>query len=199
VPIKVGITGGIGVGKSVVARIFAVLGVPIYDSDSRAKLLMEQNAELVKAICSSFGKESYIDGMLNRRFLADQVFNDESKIKILNSLVHPAVGKDFATWTARHTQHTYVIKEAALLIESGSYKELDELILVDAPIETRIERVLKRDHQRSRKEILSIMAKQMSTEEKKGYITYEIQNDGTRSLISRVVGLHKELLTKTYA
>ena len=196
VPIKVGVTGGIGVGKSVVTKIFTVLGVPVYDSDSRAKLLMQKDAELVTAITSSFGTDSYIDGQLNRRFLASQVFSDESKIQILNSLVHPAVGRDFSQWMSEHSQNAYLIKEAALLIESGSFKELDELVLVYAPIDIRIERVLLRDPQRSREEILSIMDKQMSVDEKRMYATSEIKNDGTCSLISQVIQLHHSLTAK---
>jgi dephospho-CoA kinase len=191
-PLEIGITGGIGSGKSTVAHIFAVLGAPIYDADSRAKYLMAHNEPLKKSIQETFGKESYHeDGSVNRAYLASQVFNDEQKVKQINALVHPKVAEDYITWVQEHADKPYVIREAALMIESGSHKFLDKLITVFAPEDIRIKRVKARDPQRSETEIKAIINKQLPEEEKLRLADYIIYNNDTQAVIPQVLALHK--------
>lgn len=192
--IKIGITGGIGAGKSVVTKIFGILGIPTYDADTRAKVLMEHDSNLIANIKMHFGQASYHLGKLDRRYLAEQVFNDQSNIEILNQLVHPAVGDDFERWVTQNKDAPYIIKEAALLVESGSYRSLDKLVVVEAPEKTRIERVLKRDPQRSREEVVSIISKQLSSEERRSFADYLIQNDGKLSLVQQVMRIHESIV-----
>lgn len=193
--IKIGITGGIGTGKSTVCLIFRQLGIPIYDADQRAKWLMTNNKLLKEEIIEHFGNESYLpNGELNRGYLANQVFQDQQKVALLNALVHPKVGQDMKNW-ANQQKKNYVLKEAALMIESGSYKELDKIILVDAPLDIRLKRIQKRDPQRTEQEILGIIAKQMPEEEKRKVADFIVLNDQTQLLIPQVLNLHKQFLT----
>ena len=194
-PFLVGITGGIGSGKSLVCKAFSHLGVPIYEADTRARKLMEENLELVKSIKNSFGEECYLsDGKLNREFLANKVFNDESALQQLNELVHPKVGADFKQWTALHSDAEYVIKEAALIIESGAYKSMDKLLVIKASKKIRIERVLLRDPFRSKSEIEAIVDKQLSDTEFGQYADYSINNNEEQLLLPRIIKLHDTFL-----
>ncbi len=194
--LKIGITGGIGVGKSAVSVIFRQLGIPFYDADIRAKWLIMHQPELVEAIKLHFGEEAYLEnGELNRRYLAEEVFVNSDKIQLMNSLVHPKVGEDSAQWFAENEgKYAYVLKEAALLYESGGDKGLDKMIVVTAPLEIRIERIKIRDPHRSTAEILGIISKQMPEEEKIQKADFLIQNDGTRLIIPQVLDLHHQLL-----
>lgn len=193
-PFLVGITGGIGSGKSTACRIFSILGVPIYYADDRAKWLMANDEELKAGIISNFGTESYSpDGSLNRAYLASVVFADENKIAVINSLVHPAVKKDFENW-ASDQKTAYVLKEAALLFETGSYQDLDKIINVSAPLKTRITRVLMRDRHRSEQQVNEIIDKQWSDEEKNQKADYVIKNNENKLLIPQVLEIHKKLL-----
>lgn len=193
-PFLVGITGGIGSGKSTACRIFSILGVPIYYADDRAKWLMTNDEELKAGIISNFGKESYSpDGSLNRTYLASVVFADENKTAVINNLVHPAVKKDFENW-ASDQKTAYVLKEAALLFESGSYQDLDKIINVSAPLKTRITRVLMRDRHRSEQQVNEIIDKQLSDEEKNQKADYVIKNNENKLLIPQVLEIHKKLL-----
>lgn len=193
---KVGITGGIGAGKSTVAKMFQLLGVPIYIADDEAKSLMLTNTDLKTQIIEEFGKESYFErGELNRMYLAERVFSKEEALKKLNALVHPKVAVHFLNW---HTQkiiegNKYTLKEAALLFETGSYKELDHVILVSAPEDLRVERVLKRDPQRTEDQIRAIIGKQMPENEKKQLASSIIINDDTQLVIPQVLKLHQTL------
>ncbi|GAB4126777.1 MAG: dephospho-CoA kinase [Raineya sp.] len=190
-PLEVGITGGIGSGKSTVSHIFSILGIPIYDADSRAKYLMAHKDDLKRAIQQAFGAEAYMEnGELNRGYLASQVFSDAEKVKIINSLVHPEVAKDYLHWLAQQ-QSPYIVREAALMIESGSYKLLDVLITVFAPENLRIERIKKRDPQRSETEIRAIISKQTPEEEKLRLADFVIYNDEKQALIPQVLALHR--------
>lgn len=165
--LKIGITGGIGVGKSTACLIFKQLGIPIYDADSRAKWLISHHPILISEIKATFGEQAYLNGELNRRYLAEKVFIDKDNIQKMNSLVHPKVGEDSKQWfDEQEGKYPYLIKEAALLYESGAYKELDKIIVVTAPLDCRIKRIQARDPQRSREEILGIMSKQMPDERK---------------------------------
>lgn len=194
--LKIGITGGIGVGKSIVTLIFRQLGIPFYDADTRAKWLIMHHPALVEAIKLHFGEEAYLEnGELNRRYLAAKVFVNSDKIQLMNSLVHPKVGEDSAQWFEENEgKCPYTLKEAALLYESGGYKSLDKIIVVTAPIEIRIERIKIRDPQRSTEEILGIISKQMPEEEKIQRADFLIHNDETRLIIPQVLDLHHQLL-----
>ena len=190
--LQIGITGGIGSGKSTVCEIFKVLGVPVYDADSRAKMLMTEDSALVNKIIQSFGEEAYLsDGVLNRDYLAQHVFSNKSQLEKLNGLVHPAVGIDYKKWSSEQNA-PYVIKEAALLIESGSYKQLDKLVVVSSPMELRIERIQQRDPFRSKQEIEGIIKNQLSDEERESYADYILKNDENELLIPQVTELDQD-------
>ena len=187
---KIGITGGIGSGKTTVCKIFESLGIPVYYADDRAKALMIENKELVNDIKKLLGDEAYFeDGSLNRAYVAKIIFKDKKKLKKINELVHPAVAKDGILWQQAQTSVPYTVKEAALLIESGSFQALDYLITVWAPRETRIQRVLKRDGA-TREEVEARIDKQMPEFEKLKLAQYVIINDGEKSLVQQVHKLH---------
>jgi dephospho-CoA kinase len=191
-PLLVGITGGIGAGKSVVCKIFQALSVPIYDADSRAKWLMNHNDSLKAKIINLFGFESYENDQLNREWMGKKVFQNTKLLKQLNSLVHPAVSEDFAEFVGNNSDAKYIVKEAALLIETESYKSLDYLILVTAPLALRIERVKVRDAHRTVEDIESIISKQLSDDEKIHLADTIISNDGVSLLIPQVLKLHEQ-------
>jgi dephospho-CoA kinase len=194
-PLLIGITGGIGSGKSTVCKIFGVLGIPIYEADSRAKWLMVNDLELIQKIKANFGEESYLpDNQLNRQYLATQVFNDGDKVKLMNSLVHPRVGQDFVQWVDNQSDKPYLLNEAALMFESGRYLSMHKIITVFAPLETRISRIQARDPQRSPEEIKAIIQKQMPEEEKIKKADFVIYNDGEKALIPQVLELHQKFL-----
>ncbi len=191
-PLQIGITGGIGSGKSFVCNIFKHLGVPVYDADSRAKHLMNTDADLKQKLINTFGPETYNASGLNRSYLAYQVFNDSDKVKTLNAMVHPAVGKDYAAWVSQQNQTQYVLKEAALMFESGSAKLLDKVIYVHAPVALRISRVMVRDPQRTEESIKAIMSKQLSAGELKAKADFIIENDEKQMLLPQIMALHQQ-------
>jgi dephospho-CoA kinase len=192
--IKVGITGGIGSGKTTVCRIFATLGIPVYYADERAKELMVSDANIVSEVKKLFGAEAYNNEcQLNRKLIADRVFNDEILLKQLNAIVHPAVFQDTFSWFKKHQDKSYTLYEAAILFETGNYKMLDKTITVFAPAEIRIARTMKRDKV-SRKEVLERINKQMPEEEKVKLADYVIYNDHSQPLIEQVLTIHRELL-----
>mgnify|MGYP003109017273 CR=1 FL=1 len=192
---KIGITGGIGAGKSLICEVFQLLGIPNYPADYRAKWLQSNDPELKTKITHQFGEEAYFEnGDLNRDYLSKEVFGDDEKLKLLNSLVHPAVGKDFEKWCAQHADKPYILKEAALLFETGSYKQLDATINVHANQELRLKRTLERDPQRTKESVLAIMKKQFSDEKRMELADYVIYNDESRSVIRQVMEMHKELV-----
>lgn len=194
-PCLVGITGGIGSGKSTVCKVFEVLGVPIYYADDRGKQLLIENKVLVEQVKSEFGMQSYTsDGELNRSYLADIVFSNPTKLEKLNNLVHPAVAQDFKMWVGSKGDYPYVLKEAALLFETTSYKSLNEVICVYASKKTRIERVLLRDLQRTLEQVEQIMAQQTSDGVRKRLSTYAIQNDSDSLIIPQVMNVHDAIL-----
>lgn len=186
-----GITGGIGSGKSTVCKIFETFGIPVYSADDRAKYLMAHDQSLISSIKNTFGDEAYLQGKLNRTFLAQKIFSNAAETSKMNAIVHPAVGEDFKSWMSMQNA-AYVIKEAALMIESGSYKSLDFLINVFAPIETRIERIKIRDPQRSESEIKGIIDKQVSEEERSRLSDAIIYNDEKQLLIPQVLAIHQQ-------
>jgi len=191
-PLQIGITGGIGSGKSLVCRIFHCLGVPVYDADSRAKNVMTTDGILISQIKKEFGELSYqSDGSINRGFLSEEVFPNPSRLKVLNELVHPRVAEDYEKWISKHLHFTYVIKEAALLFESGSYRSLDWVIVISAPEDLRINRVIKRDKGRTVVQVKSIMNQQLTEEEKISRANGIIKNDESDLVIPQVLNLHE--------
>jgi dephospho-CoA kinase len=193
-PLQIGITGGIGSGKSIVCRIFSVLGVPVYDADSRAKSIMTTDGILVSQIKKEFGALSYhADGSLNREHLAE-AFKDSKKLSVLNSLIHPRVAHDYVQWVQEQKSH-YVLKEAALLFEAKSNLSLDKIIVVYAPEEVRMKRVLARDAHRKEKQVQEIMRNQMADNEKVKLADYVIYNDESRLVTTQVLELHTKFST----
>ncbi|TBO36455.1 dephospho-CoA kinase [Pedobacter kyonggii] len=192
---KVGITGGIGSGKTTVCKVFEVLGIPVFYADTAAKEIMCKDALLVEGIKSAFGNESYFeDGKLNNKHIAGIVFNNEDALAKLNALVHPAVFRAFDTWEAVIPPSTpYTLKEAALLFESGSYKMCDTTILVTAPYEIKMKRVMLRDGVTAA-QVKARMDKQLSDEEKSKMANHFIINDEQESIIEQVLALHQEFL-----
>lgn len=193
--LRIGITGGIGSGKSVVCQLFQVLGVPVYDSDFRAKWVMTNDAQLRDELTAAFGPETFdATGQLNRPHLSRVAFADAAQLARLNALVHPAVGRDFAQWSTARTQegHRYILKEAALLFESGAYRQLDQIITVFAPLAVRQARVLRRDPHRTPADVLAIIGKQLSEEDKMERANHVLRNDDEHLLIPQVLPLHAQ-------
>ena len=190
--LKIGLTGGIGSGKSTVAHIFEVLNIPVYYADDAAKRLMNESDELKSSIINAFGKNAYKDGMLDRTYLANEVFNNEEKIKVLNSIVHPATIDDAAAWFQKQTA-SYVIKEAALIFESNSNITLDYVIGVQSPEALRIQRTISRDHI-TVQQVQARMSKQMDEDAKMRLCDYFIVNDEEQMLIPQVLKLHENFL-----
>ena len=194
-PYQVGITGGIGSGKSLVCKIFQCLGVPVYDADSHAKALMTTDGILIANIQKEFGHLSYnTDGSVNRNYLGETVFNDSEKLKKLNSLVHPRVKEDYLRWVRQNSDHPYVLKEAALLFETGSNRELNKIIVVHAPEELRIKRVLSRDVHRTEELVKEIIKNQMNEDEKLNRADFILRNDENQLLIPQVLELHQKFI-----
>jgi len=190
---KIGITGGIGSGKSYVSRIFRALGVPCYDADREAKELMNSDRHIREALVKAFGPGVYgSDGLLDRACLSTLVFRDREKLDVLNGIVHPIVIRHAEEWAAAQA-HPYSLKEAALLFESGSYRLLDRTVLVSAPEEERIRRVMRRDSI-SREQVEQRIGKQMPEEEKAKLADFVIVNDGETPLLPQVLTLHEAFL-----
>ena len=195
-PLQVGVTGGIGSGKSLVCRIFQCLGISVYDADSRAKSLMTTDGILVSQIRQEFGDLAYhADGSLNRKYLGETVFNDPDKLELLNKLVHPRVGEDYRQWLKENSREVYVLKEAALMFEAGSYKALDKIIVVYAPEDIKVSRVLGRDLHRSKKDVRAIIKNQMPDEVKLKRADHIIFNDDSQLVIPQVLSLHQQFLS----
>ncbi|GAA4088398.1 dephospho-CoA kinase [Mucilaginibacter panaciglaebae] len=192
--LKIGITGNIGSGKTTVSKLFEVLGIPVFYADTAAKNMMTGDPQLVADIRNAFGDAAYFtDGVLNRKYLANIVFNDDAQLAKLNALTHPAVFRAFDIWVAGIKEAPYVIKEAALLFESASYKMCDYSLLVTAPLKLRIERVTRRDDI-SPAQVEAREAKQLTQEKKRELADYIIENDETQLLIPQVLKLHETFL-----
>jgi dephospho-CoA kinase len=194
-PFQIGITGGIGSGKSIICKIFTCLGVPVYDADSRAKSIMTTDGILIAQIKKEFGDLAYLsDGSLDRAYLSRVIFENQEKRNLLNQMVHPRVAADTERWLDQNQEATYVVREAALLIESGAYLRVDKVLLVTAPEELRIKRVLARDPHRLREEIRKIIATQIPEEEKKKVADVVVYNDETQLLVPQILQLHNQFL-----
>ena len=190
--LKIGLTGGIGSGKSTVAKIFETLGVPVYYADDAAKMLMNTHATLRRQLITAFGAETYTDTGLNRSYLASKVFGDAEQLKVLNSFVHPVVIQHGIDWMQAQTT-PYAVKEAALFFESGSAAGLDYMIGVYAPQALRIQRVMQRDGI-SRNEVFARMHKQIDESIKMRLCDFVVTNNDQEMLIPQVVSLHEQLL-----
>jgi dephospho-CoA kinase len=189
--LRVGITGGMGSGKTTVAAIFETLGIPVYVADDAAKRLMNEDETIKAALVKHFGEATYTNGLLNRQYLAREVFSDKKKLALLNALVHPATISDGETWMAQQTT-PYAIKEAAIIFESGSQKYLDYIIGVYAPVTLRIHRSMKRSNL-SADEVKSRMNEQMDDAIKMKLCDAVITNDGQQALIPQVMKIHAAL------
>ncbi len=191
--LKIGLTGGIGSGKSTVAKVFEVLGIPVYYADDAAKRLMNGDEELKEKIQLQFGNEVYKNGKLDKKHLADIVFTSPEKLALLNALVHPATLKDADKWM-RNQETPYAIKEAALIFESGAHEQLDYVIGVKAPAPLRLQRTMHRDGI-SRDEVLARMDKQMDETIKMKLCDFVIKNDEQEMLLPQILELHNKLLS----
>ncbi|MBM0657493.1 dephospho-CoA kinase [Capnocytophaga genosp. AHN8471] len=187
----VGLTGGIGSGKSTIAKAFAALGIAVFNSDEQAKALIANNAQVKKHIIAAFGEEAYQNGEYNRAYIAQIVFNNSEKLAILNGIVHPALAKYFNQWAKKQTS-PYVLKEAAILFESGSYKDCDYIITVTAPEEVRIARVMARDHC-TEAQVHARMAQQWSDAQRIALSDAVIENVDLESAKEQVKRINYEL------
>ncbi len=194
--LKIGLTGGIGSGKSTVSDIFKVLGIPVYNADKQAKTLMEQDPGLRAKVTDLFGPEAYAGGHLNRKWIADIVFNDRYQLERLNAIVHPAAISAGEAW-ALEQNTAYVVKEAALFFEAGSAAGLDYIIGVYTPKHLRIQRVMQRDGL-SRDAVLQRMAQQIQEEIKMRLCDFVIVNDEQQLLIPQVLRLHEQFIKESY-
>ena len=188
----VGITGGIGSGKTLVCRILEILGVPVYNADLKARMLMNTHSGLITGIRELFGNDAYHGGELDRKYLASRVFGDEEMLRSLNRMVHPVVREDFMTWAGKQSGVPYVVEEAAILFESGADRFMDCKVLVYAPREVRISRVMGRDRV-SREEVIRRMSHQWDDEDKRSMADEVIRNDGSQMLLPQILRLHEKL------
>lgn len=191
-PLRIGLTGGIGSGKSTVAKVFEVLGIPVYSADEAARRLMNEDERLRQLIMQHFGPSSYKNNQLDRSYIASQVFNNKEKLALMNSLVHPATIRDAAEWMAKQTT-PYAIKEAAIIFESGTQDQHDYIIGVSAPAPLRILRAMKRDGS-TREQVLARMSKQIQEPIKMRLCDFVIFNDELQPVIPQVLQLHQKLL-----
>lgn len=193
--LKIGITGGIGSGKTTVCKVFETLGVPVFYADQMAKQLMVTDVNLIAAVKNAFGEQTYAsNGVLNRKHLADIVFNHKNALAQLNALVHPAVFSAFDAWSEKAALSApYVLKEAALLFESGSYTSCDHTVLVTSPLSVKLSRVTKRDLV-SVQEVMSRMDKQFTDEQKIKLANFIIHNTEDHSIILQILALHQQFL-----
>ena len=190
--LRVGLTGGIGSGKSLIARILRILEVPVFEADAEAKTLMENDPGLIASIKERFGDHIYSGGKLDRKMLASVVFKDPAALKELNALVHPVVRKAFSHWADRQNA-SYVVMEAAILAETGGHSNFDRIIVVSAPEELRIQRVMKRDGVEE-ESVRSRLKNQATEQQRLAIADHVITNDEKQLVIPQVLSIHKELL-----
>lgn len=192
--LSIGITGGMGSGKTTCCEVFSLLGVPVYNADIRGKYILNENPKARKKIIALFGKDIYSsDGQLDRKQLASIVFNNADLLHALEAIVHPAVQADFETFRKNNLDCPYIIKEAALLFESGTHKALDKIIFVEAPLEIRVKRIQERDNI-SKEEIFARISKQMPDNQKLALSEFVIHNDEQHLVLPQIIALHKKFL-----
>ncbi|MEM6735350.1 MAG: dephospho-CoA kinase [Bacteroidota bacterium] len=192
-PKLIGITGGIGSGKSTVCKVFELLGHKVYYADDRGKWLMNHEASLKRGIRTLFGNNAYFENTLNKKYIGNLVFKSPDLLEKLNELVHPAVAIDLQKWILENNQEKILFDESALLFEVGSYKEMDLTILVTAPKEIRIQRVISRDDYRTETSVKEIMNQQMEDKKKIDLADFVVQNDNKQSIIKQIMNLYHYL------
>ena len=192
---QVGVTGGIGSGKTLVCNVLEKLGIPVYRADIEARRLMEEDSELVGQIVELFGEEAYIGGALNRSYLAGRVFGDGEQLRGLNGVVHPAVRRDYHRWLDQQSGAPYVVEEAAILFESGASRFMDLVVMVYAPEALRIKRVMIRDGV-GEEAVKKRMEHQMDEEEKRSKADLVIINDENSRLLPRILDVHQQILKR---
>lgn len=190
---KIGVTGGIGSGKSLVCKIFQLLSVPVFSADAEAKRIMEANYEVKNALKQIFGNEIYLKDKLNKQVLSDLIFTSRNNINKVNSIVHPIVRKNFFKWVDSRPDSKYVLLEAAIIFESGTDKLLDQVINVTAPEELRIDRVCKRDRI-SREKVIERLTNQLTEKERQEKADINLVNDGKAMLLPQILEVHKNLM-----
>ena len=188
----IALTGGMGSGKSTVARLFRILGVPVFEADSEARILQDNDPELRAVISTRFGKDLYTNGTLDRRALANRVFNDHKELLDLNALVHPAVRSAFERWCS-HQHEPYVMLESALLVENGGHRRFDRTVVVEAPEPIRIRRVMQRDTL-TEEEVRARLSHQASDPQRAAIAHHVIKNDGEQLVIPQVIALHAQFI-----
>ena len=189
-PLQIGITGGIGSGKSIVCKIFSCLGISVYDADSRAKWLTNNNVEIREKVIALLGEKAYnASQVYDRSYVSSIVFKDENLLKKLNAIIHPVVMKDTERWFGERSKERYVIKEAAIMNRAGENNSLDYVVVVKSPVELRIRRVIQRDN-RQESEVRAIIERQISDEERDKIADFMITNDDKSGLIPQVLKLH---------
>lgn len=192
--IKVGITGGIGSGKTTVCKVFELLGVPVYYADIEAKQILDSNLEVKKKIITTFGNSVLNDEeKIDKKKLASLVFNNKENLEKLNSIVHPAVREHFENWLQQHSTQKYILKEAAILFESGSYKLVDKVIAVVAPLELKISRTMQRDKV-TQAEVELRISNQLNDDEKIKRSQFVIHNDEQQLLIPQILSIHAQII-----
>ncbi len=192
----IGITGGIGSGKSIICKVFELLGVPVYYADARANWLTNNDLQLRKEIKELLGRQAYDEnGQYNRKWVASQVFDNPELLKMLNMLIHPRVFEDTKKWLASHQNQPYVVREAAISNAAGQGNDLDKIIVVNCPTEVRIERIQQRDPQRSDEQIRAIIARQKTDEEFAKIADYQIINDDSQLVLPQISRIHQAILS----
>ena len=195
--LNVGLTGGIGSGKTIASKIFEVLGIPVYQADESAKSLMESNPILKNQLIEHFSENAFVDGKLNRKYIADIIFNDKEKLHLINSLVHPYTIQDGIEWMKKQTT-PYAIKEAALIFESGTQSNFDYIIGISSPQSMRLNRTIKRDNT-NRELILEKMEHQLDEQVKMKLCDFVLQNDEKTLLTTQVIAVHEKLIALSKA
>ncbi|MCW3806593.1 dephospho-CoA kinase [Plebeiibacterium marinum] len=191
--ISIGITGGIGSGKSTVCKIFETLGVPVYYADARSRMLTDSHPQIISGVKSLFGGQIYTQGKLDRKRVGEVVFKNKNLLNELNRIIHPVVAEDYIHWSRQHFDKPYVLKEAAILFESGAYKQVDKIVTVSAPRELKIMRVMQRDGV-TREDVMSRMNNQWDDEQKVAKSDYVIYCNDTDLVVTQVLGLHEKLI-----
>jgi dephospho-CoA kinase len=195
--LNVGLTGGIGSGKTIASKIFEILGIPVYQADEAAKSLMESNPILKNQLIEQFGNDAFVDGKLNRSYIAEIIFNDKEKLQLINSLVHPYTIQDGIEWMKKQTT-PYAIKESALIFESGTQSNFDYIIGISSPQSMRLNRTIKRDNT-NRELILEKMEHQLDEQVKMKLCDFVLQNDEETLLTPQVIAVHEKLIALSKA
>lgn len=192
-----GITGGIGSGKTLACTIFGKLGIPVYSADDRARQLIHSHTDLRRSILHAFGEKAFVDGVYNRGYMAEVVFSKRSKLEELNKLVHPVVVADYGEWLKSQDAAVYTLHEAAILFESGLHHLMDYTLYVDAPEELRIHRVTERDTT-SREKVVSRIRNQLSADKIRSMADWVINNDENELILPQILRIHEQLINISY-